>query len=163
MKVLVFVAASLMALSVFAHRGHGGHGHGGFETPAANGQAILNVKPNGNIVLGKMKLSQSMDRDVIKLPKCRTSANKPVKSLKMKVKKANADIDKLVVVFQNGQRTQLQVREFFRAGTQSRWIDLPGNKRCIKKIIVKGDSEPTWTRRGRNLTMRQAVLRFIGK
>jgi hypothetical protein len=112
----------------------------------------------GHTVLGKVRLGDAKDRDVVNLAPCKTSSNTPVRKLKVVAKKYQAEIDKLKVVFQNGQQQILTVRDTFRPGTDSRWIDLSGEARCIDKIIVIGDTNSFGWRPGK-----QAELVFHGK
>ena len=109
-------------------------------------------------VLGRVRLGDAKDRDVVNLPPCKTSTNTAVRKLKVVAKKHQAEIDKLKVVYQNGQQQVLNVRDTFRVGTDSRWIDLAGEARCIDKIIVIGDTNSFGWRPGK-----QAELVFHGK
>ena len=63
----------------------------------------------------------------------------------------------LKVEFQNGQRQELKVKDHFKKNTSSRWIDLKGNKRCIKKIIVVGDTDTP-----RYAPKKRSNLKFYG-
>ena len=110
------------------------------------------------IVLGRVSLTDATDRDVVNLPKCSESSNRPVRSLKLETRKFSAQIDKFRVVFQNGQDQLLSVRKTFEAGSSSRWIDLDGAARCIDKIIIIGDTNTIGRRPGR-----QATIIFRGK
>jgi len=113
---------------------------------------------SSHIVLGSVRLGDRKDRDVVNLMACKGSSNKPVTKLKVVAKRYQAEVDRLKVVFQNGQEQVLQVRSVFRPGTDSRWIDLSGNARCIDKIIVIGDTNSAGWRPGK-----QAELVFHGK
>jgi hypothetical protein len=119
--------------------------------------AVSAVVPT-HTVLGKVRLGDAKDRDVVNLAPCKASSNTPVRKLKIVAKKHQAEIDKLKVVYQNGEQQVLSVRDTFRAGTDSRWIDLAGNARCIDKIIVIGDTNSFGWRPGK-----QAELVFHGK
>ena len=52
-----------------------------------------------------------------------------------------ADIDYVAVQYGNGVWDQLPVRERFAPGSESRWIDLRGEARCVEKISIIGDSD----------------------
>lgn len=56
------------------------------------------------------------------------------------IRKDGALINDLKVVFGNNEVQDIQVRTRFEAGTESRWVDLDGNQRCIKAVIVYGQS-----------------------
>ena len=105
------------------------------------------VTQSERIKLGTVSLMDTKDKDVVNLPACRSSSNKPVTRLQVQVAAFDAEIDRLNVQFHNGENQNLSVREKFKAGSTSRWIDLSGNARCIKKIIILGDTD---TRRRTN-------------
>ena len=107
--------------------------------------------------LGAIQLMDQKDRDVVTLAACNTSSNKKVSKLQMSVERYTAEINKLKVVYHNGEQQLLTVKQNFRPGTTSRWIDLNGTARCINKIIVVGDTN---TRRHNN--RRQAKVTFWG-
>jgi len=109
------------------------------------------------IVLGRMHLTDAPDRDVVNLPPCDSSANRPVSRIRAKIRLFPAEIQRLRVVFQNGEDAELYVGETFEAGHLSRWLDLPGEARCIDKIILVGDTESIGRRPGK-----QAEIIFIG-
>ena len=112
----------------------------------------------GGVVLGKVKLGDAKDRDVVNLPPCRTPANVKVVKLRVVAQNYQAEINRLKVEYYNGQEQVLQVRQTFKPGTDSRWIDLAGPARCIKKIVVVGDTDTIGWRPGK-----QATLVFRGK
>jgi hypothetical protein len=64
------------------------------------------------------------------------------------VKKAPINMQKLVVTFGNGEVEELELRNNFAAGSESRVIDLPGNKRVIKKIVFWYDTKNIANRKG---------------
>lgn len=110
------------------------------------------------ITLGMVSLTDMKDRDVVNLPACKFSPNQRVGQIKLKVFKHAAEIDHLRVQFHNGQSQRLHVRDYFYPGSSSRWMDLNGRKRCIKKIVVVGDSETRGFR-----PFKQAKVLFLGK
>jgi len=63
------------------------------------------------------------------------------------------------LTFFGGGKQKLKMREFFAPGTSSRWINLKGGARCIRKIVIKGDSE---TLINSNLPMFQSKIKFLG-
>ncbi len=108
--------------------------------------------------LGDTLLRDAKDWDVIHFGKCSTSANIPVTRLGIRVTRHRAEIDRLSIKFWNGTTQELELRERFRPGTASRWIDLRGEARCIKSIRIKGDSDTLGWRPGK-----QAQVAFWGK
>ena len=62
-------------------------------------------------------------------------------SIQIKVKKKPVQVDRLKVVFHNGEQQILSVKKHFKADQSSRFIDLDGQARCIKKIVFIGDAD----------------------
>ena len=92
--------------------------------------------------LGEMFLGENVDVGIIKLGPCdENQNNEPVSSLRLRVLNTGATIDHVKVTFGNGDVVELQVAEHFDAYTRSRWINLPGQERCIRKIFVRGHSD----------------------
>ncbi|MEE2744480.1 MAG: hypothetical protein VYD54_11255 [Bdellovibrionota bacterium] len=120
---------------------------------------VLSVQARPGFFLGSVSLTDRKDVDVIHLRSCRTRSNRPVSQIKLKVKKVPAEIDRLKVIFQNGGQQEIYVRDHFKPFSESRWIDLRGQRRCIKKIIVRGDAD-TWRRTG---FRKQAKVLFFGR
>lgn len=107
--------------------------------------------------LGAVSLTDATDRDLVELPACDGSRNRPVTSLQLRVAEYPAQIDRLVVEFGNGERQELQLKKHFSVGASSRWMDLQGPARCIRRIGVVGDTDTP--RRAPN---RQARISFMG-
>lgn len=95
-------------------------------------------------LLGMRKVNYSLDRDEIIV----TRAEGIFTALKVKVKKSPINMQKLVVTFGNGEVEELELRNNFAAGSESRVIDLPGNKRVIKKIVFWYDTKNIANRKG---------------
>lgn len=93
-------------------------------------------------LLGATALSNSVDHDVIRVEgNCPGPRNHPVSALKVRVQERRAHIDYVRVRFGNGQWEQLPIRNFFEPGSESRWVDLPGGRRCIEMIAIQGETE----------------------
>ena len=120
---------------------------------------VISVQARPGFFLGSVSLTDRKDVDVIHLRSCRTRSNRPVSQIKLKVKKVPAEIDRLKVIFHNGGQQEIYVRDHFKSFSGSRWIDLRGQRRCIKKIIVRGDAD-TWRRTG---FRKQAKVLFFGR
>lgn len=108
--------------------------------------------------LGEVDLRDAKDWDLVRLPPCGRSGNMPVTSLGVRVTKHPAEINRLKVTFYNGQQQELSVRHRFAPGSVSRWIDLPGEARCIRTIRIVGDTDSLGWRPGK-----QAQVVFWGK
>ena len=87
------------------------------------------------VKLGSVQVADRTSKDVIRLPVCDGTNNIPVNSIQLKVRKKPVQIDKVKVEFYNGQQQLLTVKKHMKAGEDSRWLDLKGDARCIKKII----------------------------
>ena len=61
-------------------------------------------------------------------------------ALRIKVKTGSINMHRMIVHFQNGQTTEIELRNNFRAGSESRVIDLPGNNRIISKVVFWYDT-----------------------
>jgi Protein of unknown function (DUF2541) len=90
-------------------------------------------------LLGQTRLSlRDNDLDVLKLSRCQQP---PVKSIKLKAFKGSAEITFLVVQYGNNISDRLPVRSKIRERGETNWIDLKGNRRCIKGIAILGSTE----------------------
>lgn len=79
-----------------------------------------------------------MDRDEVLV----TGADH-FKSIKLRVTDAPVEITDLTVVFENEQKQEIEVRNLIKAGDHTRVIDLDGQNRAIKKVIIKYKTVPT--------------------
>lgn len=108
-------------------------------------------RPGGWEMLGMRKVNYALDHDEILV----TRAEGVFSALKIKVKKAPINMHKLVVHFGNGETEELEVRNNFSAGSESRVIDLPGNRRVIRKIDFWYDTK--------NLAARKGIIEIWGR
>jgi hypothetical protein len=67
----------------------------------------------------------------------------------------SVEIDSVVLVYANGQRDEIPIRQVIGEGTRTRTIDLPGGARNIRRI------EFIYTSRG-GIRNRRATLRVYG-
>jgi hypothetical protein len=126
-----------------------------FRTNQFQAHAAEDSRQGRVIVLGQTLLAyEENDRDVLLLPACNSSANQRVTKLKLRALRGDADVESVVVVFGNGERQQLRVRENINQGQETRWVDLLGEARCIRKIVVLGDTD--------NSSDQRALLRVFG-
>lgn len=129
------------------------------DAPAPVATAVAAAVDDGDRdFLGKVRLSDHPDRDVVDLPACPSEGNRPVREVKLAVRDFQAEIDRVRIVFENGTDTIVEVRHRFEAGESSAWKELPGEARCIDKIVVLGDADTIGRRPGR-----QAEIRFFGR
>lgn len=87
--------------------------------------------------LGQKKVNFSADRDVILVGVKDGRFTK----LKMVVKGAPITIHKTIVHFGNGTSQTINTRHNFGRNSASRTLDLTGNKRIIKKIVMYHDTK----------------------
>ncbi len=80
------------------------------------------------------------DRDVITVGR---DAGK-YKTIQLRVSGNDIEMRDLKVVYGNGQVDDVQVRSQIRAGGETRWIDLKGEKRFIKEIVMTYASRPSF-------------------
>lgn len=92
------------------------------------------------VKLGQTRLDHRMDADFIRIANCNGRAWKRFDRLQLVVRQNAADIDFLAVRYGNGAVDRLEIREHFRQGSASRWIDLRGGERCIEAVAIVGDS-----------------------
>lgn len=89
--------------------------------------------------LGTRIVNMKADHDVIPVSMSEGVFTK----LKFNVKKAPIYVRNIRVVFGNGKDMNLKIDRKFAPGSESRVLDLPGNKRIIKKIVLNYKSVPT--------------------
>ena len=62
--------------------------------------------------------------------------------VKFVVRKAPIHVKNVKIVFGNGESKVIEVNRKFAAGTESKVIDLPGNKRIIRKVVMNYKTVP---------------------
>ena len=80
-------------------------------------------------IIGERSVKFSSDKDVIKV-----GGNDWYTKLKIKVVDAPLHIADMDIIFENGEKMDVAIRENIRQGGESRIIDLPGGERRIDKI-----------------------------
>lgn len=88
--------------------------------------------------LGRQEVGLGVDRDIIKVGRREGSFSK----ILLELQGNDIEIKDLTVVFGNGQKQDVQVRQFMRAGTRTKAIDLAGEKRHIERIIIVYRARP---------------------
>jgi hypothetical protein len=97
--------------------------------------------------LGQSNVDGMRDHDSI-----RVNARGAFRAIQLRVQGGEIEFQRVVVHFENGANSEVEVRDRIRAGGQSRDIDLPGDNRRIDSVEVwyaKGD----WGRRRPNLRL----------
>jgi hypothetical protein len=80
--------------------------------------------------LGGRDVDFGKDRDTIEVGK----SEGKFREIQIRVKDAPVEISNIVVTFGNDEKFRPDVRERFNEGSGSRSIDLPGERRAIKRI-----------------------------
>jgi hypothetical protein len=101
----------------------------------------VNHSPQGWEKLGQRKVNFKADRDEIGVGRFEGFFT----ALRIKVRKGAINMHKMVVHFHNGSTREVELKNNFADGDESRVIDLPGNIRIIDKVVfwydTKGFSE----------------------
>jgi hypothetical protein len=87
--------------------------------------------------LGQRKVNFSLDRDEIGVGRFEGFFT----ALQVRIRKGPINMHKMVVHFHNGDTKEIELRNNFAAGSESRVIDLPGNTRIIDKIVFWYDTK----------------------
>lgn len=95
----------------------------------------------GGVFLGSRDVKDRSDRDSIAVGADRGTFDR----LQFRVGGHAVDFKRVVVHYENGNEEELDLRDTIRAGGQSRWINLRGNDRRIKRIEFWYDAA-TWKR-----------------
>lgn len=88
-------------------------------------------------VLGTRTVKYGLDRDEILV----TRQEGFFTGLKIKVLRSALDMHKMVVHFGDGTTQDIELRNNFKAGQESRVIDLAGNRRVITKVVFWYDTK----------------------
>jgi len=101
--------------------------------------------------LGSRKVNFGLDHDVIAV----TAFEGAFTRLKLKVTGGSLNMHRMVVEYGNGTKDEIELRHNFMRGSESRIIDLVGNKRVIKTITFWYDTK--------NAASRRATLHVFGR
>ena len=82
-------------------------------------------------LVGTKRADHIRDRDVI-----RVRGSDRHRAVRFCVTRASLTIQRLQVVFANGGKQEVALRTLFTPGTCSRAIDLRGNRRDIRRVVV---------------------------
>lgn len=99
--------------------------------------------------LGQSNVDGRSDHDNI-----RVNSRETFRAIQLRVQGGEIEFQRLVVHFENGADTEVEIRDRIRAGGQTRAIDLPGDNRRIESVEV-------WYSRG-NWGNRRPNLRLYG-
>lgn len=88
-------------------------------------------------LLGVRKVNFALDRDEIVV----TRAEGVFTALQLKIKRGPINMHQMVVHYGNGETQEIALKENFREGSESRVIDLAGNRRVIRKVVFVYDTK----------------------
>lgn len=116
---------------------------------------VTNAQRRGNVqerwqFLGQSNVDGARDHDNI-----RVNSREAFRAIQLRVQGSEIEFQRVVVHFENGADTEVEIRDRIRAGGQTRAIDLPGDNRRI-------DSVEVWYGKG-NWERRRPTLRLYGQ
>ena len=103
------------------------------------------------VFLGQRAVNDRLDNDIITV----TAKKGDFNAVQLRVKGGSVDFHKVVIVYGNGRREEVELRHTIGAGRASRPIDLTGNERVIRHIEFWYDAN---TVKGK-----KAIVRVFGR
>jgi hypothetical protein len=111
---------------------------------------ISSVAAEEGRLLGQTRLTRrENDVDFINFAGCEN-----VVAIKLHALRGSAEIELLAVKYGNGAVDRLPVRQRIAQGSETRWIDLRGGRRCVRGVKIVGDTE---------LSLDQTLIQVWGK
>lgn len=102
-------------------------------------------------LLGARKVNYTLDHDEILV----TRAEGVFTAVQLRIKRSPINMHKMVIHYGNGETDEIELRTAFRAGSKSGVLDLPGNKRVIRKVVLWYDTK--------NLANNKGVVELWGR
>lgn len=98
------------------------------------GAVLFQASPSSarEVPLGSVTFEAKPQRDIVNVG----AQGNNVRAIRMEVRQSDVEVLELTVVYANGSREDLRVRQLFRAGSSSREIALAGGARNVRQIIV---------------------------
>lgn len=87
------------------------------------------LQPQGWRFIGDKWAAYGPDRDVL-----RVGGNDAFRQIKIKVTNGPLRIDDIDIHFENGEKMNVPLKNAFKAGQESRVIDLPGGVRKLERV-----------------------------
>lgn len=100
-----------------------------FASPNA-GNGLEKIAQGDWELLGTRTVNMGADHDEIMV----TAKDGVFTKVKLKIKKAPIFLKNINIIFRNGENKNVVFNKNFPAGSETRVIDLPGNKRIINKV-----------------------------
>ncbi len=95
--------------------------------------------------LGERLVNDRLDHDVIMV----TAAGGALNAIQIRVKGAPVDFHRVIIVYGNGRRQEVVMRNTIGPGGASRPIDLIGDERIVKSVEFWYDANTTRGRKAR--------------
>ena len=111
----------------------------------------FSISKNHWELLGSREVNYALDHDEILV----TRLEGTFTAIKIAVKRSPINMQKMVVHYGNGDKEEIALRENFGKNSESRVIDLPGNKRVIRSVEFWYDT--------RNLANDKGVVELWGR
>lgn len=106
--------------------------------------------------LGQKSVNLTVDKDVISC-----SHKGTFTAIRLHVAKAPVNFLRVVVKYANGTTDNLNFNQLVPAGSNSRYLDLKGNRRVIREVVMYYKSEPR--RQGVKHKLRKAEVQVWGR
>ena len=104
-------------------------------------------------LLGQTRISFGTDFDYLAIANdCKRPS---LSAMKIKVLKAPVEIKSISIRYGNNKTDELPVRKNFAKNSESKWLDLKGDRRCVKAVAVLGKTK--------NQASQQALVQFYGR
>jgi hypothetical protein len=117
--------------------GGGGYGGGDGRGYGRGGGGGGGYNNRNEEFLGRANVDGGRDHDEISV-----NTDQPFRELQLRVQNGDVNFQRVVVHYANGQSQEVRFASRMRAGTSSRWLDLPGDRRRIRSVEL-------WYSRGR--------------
>ena len=101
--------------------------------------------------LGQSRVDGRRDHDNI-----RVGARGGFRAIQLRVQGGDVEFQRVVVHFENGADTEVEVRDRIQAGGTTRAIDLPGDQRRVRSVEI-------WYSRDNNWRSRRPTLLVYGR
>jgi hypothetical protein len=108
-----------------------------FSLSFAAAKPVIKDHPQRWEKLGQRKVNFKVDKDEIIVGRIEGLFT----ALQIKVNKGPINMHRMVVHFRNGSTKEVELKNNFSAGDESRAIDLPGNVRVITKVVFWYDTK----------------------
>jgi hypothetical protein len=95
------------------------------------------------IFLGQVFLYHGRTQGFVNVRSCARDRTR-LDAIRFQVLNAEADINAIHIMFNNGRTETIRVGRSFRPGAASGWLDLRGGDRCVRRIVIDGDTDNTW-------------------